>query len=305
MSYIQFDKNKLVNLQFSSGTELLRCSKYGAYACTTLSRLNTRKYHGLFIAPQDHLDGEDYVLLSNLDEVVTQNNMEIRLGTDQYKGGISNPKGYKYLYDFNCEFSPVFKYHIGKILLKKELVFLTNEDRLIIKYSVEEGDETFHIEFKPFLAFRKRHELTHENSNADTNVHIIENGVCFCLYKGFSSLCIQTDSSNIYKHNPIWYKDIEYAEELNRGYDAVEDLLVPGSLTATLDKTHPLYITIGTQPAKKQHIKKLFDAEIKNKTPRNSFYNCLKNAAQQFIVQRHGKTEIKAGYPWFGRWGRD
>lgn len=305
MSYIQFNKNKLVNFQFSSEKELLRCSKYGAYACTSLARLNTRKYHGLFIVPQDDLDGEDYILLSNLDETILQNNMEFRLGTHQYKGGFINPKGYKYLQDFNCDVSPVFIYNIGKTVIKKELVFLTDEDRLIIKYSLEEGDERFKIVFKPFLAFRKRHELTHENPYANTEAHIVENGVSFCLYKGFSNLYIQTDSSSIYNHQPSWYKNIEYAEELKRGYDGVEDLLVPGNITIALDKKHPVYITVGTTPVQKQNIKKLFTHEIKSKTSRDSFFNCLKNAAQQFIIQRNNKTEIKAGYPWFGRWGRD
>ena len=29
------------------------------------------------------------------------------------------------------------------------------------------------------------------------------------------------------------------------------------------------------------------------------------NSAQQFIVHKDNRTEIIAGYPWFGRWGRD
>ena len=33
--------------------------------------------------------------------------------------------------------------------------------------------------------------------------------------------------------------------------------------------------------------------------------NCLINSAHQFIVKRGTKTEIVAGFPWFGRWGRD
>jgi predicted glycogen debranching enzyme len=33
--------------------------------------------------------------------------------------------------------------------------------------------------------------------------------------------------------------------------------------------------------------------------------NCLRNAAQQFVEKRGGKTLLIAGYPWFGAWGRD
>lgn len=41
------------------------------------------------------------------------------------------------------------------------------------------------------------------------------------------------------------------------------------------------------------------------RAPRDSFENCLKYSASQFIVRRGKETEIVAGYPWFGRWGRD
>ncbi len=33
--------------------------------------------------------------------------------------------------------------------------------------------------------------------------------------------------------------------------------------------------------------------------------NCLLNAADQFLVKRNDGTEIVAGFPWFGTWGRD
>jgi len=44
---------------------------------------------------------------------------------------------------------------------------------------------------------------------------------------------------------------------------------------------------------------------LKTDLPRDSFKNCLSIAAQQFIVKKDKKTEITAGFPWFGSWGRD
>jgi predicted glycogen debranching enzyme len=49
----------------------------------------------------------------------------------------------------------------------------------------------------------------------------------------------------------------------------------------------------------------VFISELNNRIPRNNFENCLINSAQQFFVKRGDKTEITAGFPWFGRWGRD
>jgi len=52
-------------------------------------------------------------------------------------------------------------------------------------------------------------------------------------------------------------------------------------------------------------LKRLFNNELKNRIPRDSYENNLINSAQQFIIQRGNDVEIKAGYHWFGRWGRD
>ena len=54
MSYIEFDKTELVNIPFSKKKEIVRCSRTGAFASTTLLGLNTRKYHGLFILDVRH-----------------------------------------------------------------------------------------------------------------------------------------------------------------------------------------------------------------------------------------------------------
>jgi hypothetical protein len=63
MGYITFDKEKLVNLSYSLDKELLRTNRRGAYASSSLIACNTRKYHGLLVAPQPAIDDELHVLL--------------------------------------------------------------------------------------------------------------------------------------------------------------------------------------------------------------------------------------------------
>src|SRR5574344_1147541 len=97
MNYIEFDKEKLVNIAFSKSRELLRCSRTGSFATTSLLRMNTRKYHGLFIVPQDNIDHERHILVSNLNETILINGMDFHLSIHEYKGGVIDPKGNKYL----------------------------------------------------------------------------------------------------------------------------------------------------------------------------------------------------------------
>ena len=304
MSYIEFEKSDLVNLNYSKTREILRCSRTGAFATTTLAGLNTRKYHGLFIVPQDKIGHERHVLVSNLNETIIVNNMDFHLSVHQYKGGAIEPKGNKYLQRFTADNVPTCYYRVGKFNFTKEILFLNNSDRLIIKYTILDDYESASIQFQPMLAFRNIHALTHANPNANTSFRSVENGVGYCLYDNYTPVYLQCSEEISYLHNPVWFNNVEYAEELNRGYEGHEDLMAPGLITALVHNKE-LYITIGTEPINPADIAGLFEVEAKQHTPRSSFFNCLRNAAEQFIVKRNGKTEIIAGYPWFGRWGRD
>ena len=304
MSYIEFDKEQLVNINFSKSREILRCSHTGAFANTTLVGLNTRKYHGLFIAPQDRIDHERHVLVSNLNETIIVNNMDFHLSMNQFKGGVIHPKGNKYLQHFTADGIPTYLYRVGKFNFTKEIIFLKNADRLIIKYTMLDNYDSASFQFQPLLAFRNIHQLTHANDQVNTQYESVENGVGFCLYDNYTPVYLQCSSPISYQHHPDWFYNVEYEEELNRGYEGVEDLFTPGSFTAEV-KDKELFITIGTEPIKTENIAKLYKEDIKQHTSRSSFFNCLQNAADQFIVKRNGKTEVIAGYPWFGRWGRD
>lgn len=304
MSYIEFDKEKLVNIQYAKSKEILRCSRTGAFASTTLLGLNTRKYHGLFIVPQDNLGGERYVLVSNLNETIVINDMEFHLGIHQYKGGVLDPKGNKYLQKFVADNLPVYHYRVGKYNFTKEVLFLKHSDRLIIKYTLQEDFDSATFQFRPLLAFRKIHELTHENDAVNTNYESVQNGVSYCLYPGFTPAVLQSSAPIVYEHAPVWFHDFEYEEELKRGYDGYEDLINPGKINVPIQGKE-IYFTIGTEAVSPDEIKLLYENELKKHTTRSTYFNCLENAADQFIVSRNGKTEIIAGYPWFGRWGRD
>ncbi len=45
-------------------------------------------------------------------------------------------------------------------------------------------------------------------------------------------------------------------------------------------------------------LKKMYEGEIASRTPRTSFYNCLKNAAKQFYVRQGEDMYVISGFPW-------
>ena len=304
MSYIAFDKEKLVNINFAKEREILRCSRSGAFATTTLCGLNTRKYHGLFIVPQDNLGGRRHLLVSGLNENIVVNDMDFHLGIHQYKGKVIDPKGNKYLQNFSADSVPVYDYRVGKFNFQKSMLFQHDADRIIIKYTFLDKEDNLALQVEPLLAFRDIHQLTHANNDVHTDFETVENGAGFCMYNGYTPVYFQFSEPVQYQHHPDWYYNIEYEEELKRGYEGHEDLWRPGTLTAKVQGKE-LYLTIGTEPMNPAEIAKLYTSEANKRTPRYNFASCLKNAAEQFLVQRNGRTDIIAGYPWFGRWGRD
>ena len=304
MSYIEFDKEKLVNINFSKSREILRCSRTGSYASTTLLGLNTRKYHGLFVVPQDHIDGERHVLISYLNETIIIDNMEFHLGVHQYLGGMIAPKGNKYLQKFVTDVIPTYSFRVGKFNFTKEYIMCNEEDRIIFKYTILDDYESAQLLFEPLLAFRNAHSLTYQNPHVNKRYQPVENGVSYCLYDNYTPVVLQSNAPVSYEHEPVWYNNFEYEEELKRGYDGHEDLINLGKISVKVAHKE-IYLSIGTAPIEPDKIQHLFETELSKRTTRSSFENCLQNAAEQFIIKRGGKTQIIAGYPWFGRWGRD
>ncbi|MEB3323645.1 MAG: glycogen debranching enzyme N-terminal domain-containing protein, partial [Synechococcaceae cyanobacterium] len=83
MSYLKFDKTQLVNLEYSLPKEVLLANESGVYCSTTIIGCNTRKYHGLLIAPVPSIDGGKHVLLSSLQETVVQHDQDFNLGINK------------------------------------------------------------------------------------------------------------------------------------------------------------------------------------------------------------------------------
>jgi len=305
MAYINFDKSMLVNLEYSLGKEILRTSRTGSYSSTTIVGCNTRKYHGLLVCPIERFGGERHVLLSSFDVSVVESGKVFNLGLHKFNGDHFSPKGHKYLKDFTTELIPSMSYEVGTVKLRQERLLSDNSDQLMIRYTVEEAQEPVTFQFRPLLAFRNIHDLTVSNLSANTRVNYIRNGIKMRLYEGFPYLCMQFSREPEFVKVPDWIYGVEYIEEQRRGYDYKEDLFVPGYFELCLKKGETIVFSASTVEINPMGLKARFSSVLKTKVPRDSFRNCLLNAAQQFIVRRNNVTDVMAGYHWFGSWGRD
>lgn len=306
MSYIFFEKSVMANLDEVSRKEVLRTNRSRAYASSSILDCNTRKYHGLLVVPVPELDDENHVLLSSLDVSVIQHGAEFNLGVHRYQGGVYSPNGHKYIREFNCDRVPTTIYKVGGVVLKKEVVFEHFEDRILIRYTLEDAHSPTTLRFKPFLAFRSVRAFTHENSVASRDYHPITNGIKTCMYKGYPDLYMQFSKKNEFVFDPHWYHGLEYTKEQERGYASDEDLYVPGYFEMDIKKGESIVFSASTKKFNTREMNRLFEEEVQERSPRDNFFHCLVNAAHQFHVQENdGENYVLAGYPWFKCRARD
>jgi predicted glycogen debranching enzyme len=305
MTYIRFDKKHLTNLSFALNKEFVRTNRSGSYASSTVIGCNTRKYHGLLVVPQANFAGVNHVLLSSLDLTVIQHNASFNLAIHRYKGGVYNPKGHKYMREYITDPIPKITYRVGGVILSVESVYSEKKASMFIKYTLLEANSETTFRIKPLLAFRNIHELTEANDVADTSYQVVKNGFKMKLYPGFTPLYLQFSKKVDYIHHPDWHKDFEYRKEIHRGYAGHEDLLAPGEFEFNIKKGESVILQASIEEGNPVNFKRQFNTQLKKRVPRDSFKNNLINAAQQFLIEKEGKTELAAGLPWYGSWGRD
>ena len=306
MSALTFDKSELGNLEYSLQREMLATDRKGGYMSTTIVCCNTRKYHGLMVAPIDESD-EAYVLLSSLDETIIQHDQSFNLALHRYRG-VYEPRGHKYITDFGYTPTPTITYRVGGVILRKELLWIHKRTQLMIRYTLVDAHSDTTLRLRPFFAFRNKHSLSKANMEANGRSYPVNGGVKCKLYEGFPWLYLQTNKADAeFVAAPDWYYDFEYPEEIKRGYDGYEDLLTTGYFEMPIRKGESVIFSAATdEMATEDTISQIYEASIARRTHKVDFLSCLRHSGRQFIVRRSGgRTEMVAGYPWYGAVGRD
>lgn len=303
MSFLQFDKTQLINLEYSLPKEIILANRSGSYASSTIIGCNTRKYHGLLVTPIDSIDGGRHVLLSGLDETVIQHDQEFNLGIHKYPSEYY-PKGHKYARWF--EMDPVWKlvYRVGGVVLHKDILLDDKSARVMIRYTLQEAHSQTILRIKPFLAFRGIHSLSKSNMWINNKITPVPNGFYIQLYSEYPKLFIQMSKQAEFIAAPDWYYQIEYLKEEKRGYDFREDLFVPGFFELPIKKDESVILSAGLEEMAPGGLKRRFSAQVDKLTIRTTFEEVLQNTARSFILEMDGKPEVVAGYHWFGSWGR-
>ena len=136
---------KDLDLQSGITREWVISNGIGGFASQTILGINTRKYHGLLVAPLDP-PSRRFVILSKVDESITyeDNNEEKILYSNICKNYIS--EGYKKLKSFEKVYNPIFEYEIDGIKIEKQICMLHGKNTVCITYNIKNLNRDFYHE---------------------------------------------------------------------------------------------------------------------------------------------------------------
>ena len=298
MAFLKFNKSELVNLSYSLKREIICANKTGAYCNTSIVTCNTRRYHGLLAVPIDAFGGKKHLLLSSLDESLILNGKQFNLGIHCY-GSVYEPRGHKYIIDFEADPVPKITYRVGEIVFTKSILLVPDSDQVMIRFELVNAPAKVKLLLTPFLAFRDIHALTDENPNARTEGWEIPNGMAFNLYDGFPDLNMQFNTKDVsFETAPCWYKGITYSDEYRRGFACKEDLYVPGHFETEMKPGDAIVFSASVAIANPLGLKRKFDSFVAKAAKITTYHEQLVHCADLLKQDRGGHKMITAGFSW-------
>ena len=317
---MKFTKEKL-NVDEGLKKEWLITNGVGGFASSTILGANTRKYHGLLIAPLTP-PARRYLILSKLDESVIIGNNKYDIYTNVGENYIS--QGFKYQVSFEKDYFPNFKYEVEDLKISKTICMEQGKEYVGVYYQIKNGKEPAKITIAPIVNFRDFHTM---NTNHNFDVKQTINGTKIKLVidgRADFPVYMNLTDGKYFEHKNDIYRNMFYIEEQKRGFFPMENHSVTGVYEVELKPNEEKEISFicgfeeNIEEIKLPDIMKKERNRIDNiigetrllyNAPKDKekLYEKLIKASDEFIVYRpsFGLHTIIAGYPWFLDWGRD
>lgn len=317
---------KYENLEFEKALkkEWLVTNGIGGYSSSSILGINTRKYHGLLVAPLNP-PGNRNVILSKVDECFESGRKEYPIYSNIGKDYIS--KGYQYLKSFEKEYIPIFTYEVDGAIIKKYVCMEYGKNTVCVLYNIKNNEKRTKFKIAPIMNFRDFHTTTPnakfdlKQEIKDTKIKVIINN------RNQNPVYMKVSEGKYVQHFDDTFKNMYYIEEEKRGQGAEENLSVPGVFEVKLRANEEKFITFicsleenideldGKTLINKEIVRitsELYDSYLLNtKKEYSEQYKTLMRdyiiASDNFVVYRPAFAlyTIIAGYPWFLDWGRD
>jgi predicted glycogen debranching enzyme len=334
---ITLPRETCIDLDLSLNKEWLVTNGIGGYASGTVSGVNTRRYHGLLVAAL-RPPVERTVLLNNIDEDLYIEDRIYYLGANEYPGGKIHPGGFVHIEEFHIEDGvPTTVFRLADELLHKTVWMEYGHNTSYIRYAYVRGRADLHFVVHAMCNYRDYHSTSTGNFDRNFEVESLPGGCRLVAREGAHPFWLTTHPQADFTSTGVWYWNFVYRRDVERGYDDLDDLYLPGVIRCTLKPGDTLTLVASTEPPEattplvegsldreRARRRKLVraaglrgpgvDADPSDSAaPLVAFTAQLVRAADDFMVSRDLKRDgsiqsvptVIAGYHWFTDWGRD
>ena len=324
---MNFTKENL-NLEEGLKKEWIITNGLGGYSSSTIIGANTRKYHGLLVAPLTP-PARRFLILSKLDESIERDGKKYDLYTNVCKEYISH--GYKYQEEFIKEELPTFKYKVEDVEIEKTICMDYGKNTVGVYYKIKNGKKDIKLTLAPIINYRDFHQMNTEHYfNIQQSVRkskvrlVIDNNSQTPVY-------MHVSDGEYKEHYNDTFMHMFYIEEEKRGFYPEENHSVPGvyeiSVKAKQEKNISFVCSLEENieeidvqdliNKERNRIQKVIkqselidETKIKKNKKEKDRDELIKTyliATDNFVVYRphFGLHTLIAGYHWFLDWGRD
>lgn len=318
---LRIDRDRLLELDLALTREWLETDGRGGYASSTVLMCPTRRYHGLLVSSFPGSD-KRHVFLSRFEESVhatsqapigREGESSFPLSMARYPGSF-HPHGHKALESFELAPFPRFHYRFGDVRVTRSIQSLKGQAAVLVRYDVEGGDEPIELRLRALVAFREADALTFENVDLHPEVHYLDNARRVLRMRPYDGLPPMTLAlaapDGAFEGDPVWYRNLEYKVDLERGYAGREDNFSPGLFRVRLAPGESAIVCASLEDAPQD----LAELWTRCERERDELAQCarpgvplqLDLGADDFLYRtRDGRRGVVAGFPWFTEWGRD
>lgn len=289
----------------SPDAEWLEVDGLGGFASGTVAGVRTRRYHALLLAARTPPTGR-VVLVPGFDAwLESADGRRDYLSVQRYAPGVSS-RNLDHLAGFSLAPWPVWTYRVGQTVVQQEFTAADGSPVIAVRWRAMGVAPGTRLMVRPFLSGRDVHGLHFENPAFRFDAATEPGRVVWHPYPDLPAVECLHDGD--YRHDPVWYRGFELADERARGFDFVEDAAAPGVLSWDLSARADATMVLGAGMVLSAEVSA---AEVADRirssesSRRAALGGPLERAADQYLVRRGKGRTIVAGYPWFTDWGRD
>ncbi len=321
----KFNKEELT-LENGLKKEWLITNGLGGYASSTIVGCNTRKYHGLLIAPFV-APGRRKLILSKVDESIEIEDKKYNLYTNMANNYISD--GYKYEESFEKDYIPIFTYKVEDVQIKKLICLEYGKNTLCILYRIKTKDKNVKLTLAPIMNNRDFHQMSTNHTFTLKQTVNNQKVVIIMDNQAENPIYLNTSEGTYIEHNSDIFNNMYYIEEEKRGFYPSENLVVPGRYEIEIganEEKEVSFVCSLEDNIEELDVKKVINDEIvrirklilstglydlklegKYDSKYKEFIQEYVIATDNFVVYRPNFRlhTLIAGYPWFLDWARD